>query len=335
MDLNILSQPQELVLRQPRLSERLEDFFQHLSESDEVQRAFFSSPATVLNERLGMEVSPAAKISTANRALYRLLSCDSELVAGSEDRPTGPYMALLRRALAGHPPKALAELFARGFNAEASAKPPMRPLPLEADAELDAGIDADIDADADSDADLDLDADADTDLEADTDADVELDVESDVEAEIEAEVEADLETVLKVAVETELKAALELKTATETKTTTATQTTTATETKASTATAVTTAVEAKTVTTLDTKLEVDLLTKAEATAAEELRVELEVRVEAELTSEIYQPEKSRRSRARGHLSRLDIQRLAGFVAARPALAKLVLSSPAARARGSR
>ncbi len=129
MNLDALILPQhsdDLVLTQLGLSSRLAELFAHLEGSHTLRQAFLESPEPLLSEYLGVRFDQSRGTSSANRVLYRLLN-----TAPPTSNAAGPYLGLLRQALAGHSDDAITIAFARGFNVAAVST-----AEVEVDAEL-------------------------------------------------------------------------------------------------------------------------------------------------------------------------------------------------------
>lgn len=309
MNLDALILPQhsdDLVLTQPGLSSRLAELFAHLEESPTLRQAFLESPEPLLSEFLGVRVDQSRGTSSANRILYRLLN-----TVPPASNAAGPYLALLRQALAGHSDDAVTIAFARGFNVAAvSATEVDVELVTSEELRLKAAIATELQAQLESKVVSELQAKVATELKAQLETRVaaalktEIAIDTELRVQLEAKIAAELKAQLAVKVATELKAALETKAALVLKT--------ATELK----------VTAVAQTSLEQTLESDLRLNTDI----ETRAELEAVVEAGLAAAAEGAQRSRMTPAES-LSRLDLQRLAGFVAAHPPISDLMLSNP--------
>jgi hypothetical protein len=357
MNLDALILPQHsdnLVLTQPGLSSHLAELFAHLEESHTLRQAFLESPEHLLSEFLGVRVDQSRGTSSANRVLYRLLN-----TAPPASNAAGPYLGLLRQALAGHSDDAVTIALARGFNVAAvSATEVDVEIVTSEELRLKVAVATELQAQLESKVVSELQAKVATELKAQLETRVaaalktEIAIDTELRAQLESKIAAELKAQLVVKVATELKAQLETRVAAALKTEIAIDTElraqleskiaaelraqlavkVATELKAQLETraalVLKTATELKVTALIQTSLEQSLESELRLNTDIETRAELEAVLEAGLAAAAEGAKRSRMTPAES-LSRLDLQRLAGFVAAHPPISDLMLFNPSA------
>ena len=285
----------KLVLERPAWNDRTRSLFRRLDESPALRAEFLRDPRAALSEAFGDDAGavPPAAISAANRILYEMLSDPTPIqlreadVGEGEDgggRHTRLFQALVRRIGERRPEEDFDALDAiRGFNVDAELDVRTQ-IGTRIEAELRAELEARLEAKLDSR----LEAKLDTRLEARLDTRLEAELQTKLDTRLDARLEARLDTRLDARLEArldaELRAQLEARLDTELRT------------------------------QVDTRLETDLQARLDT----RLGVELGAQAEAGLEG----PGEIGRQGAGGErgtslgFSRLDLQRVAGFIAAR-------------------
>jgi hypothetical protein len=283
----------KLVLERPEWSDRTRSLFRRLDESPALRAEFLRDPRAVLSEALGDDAgaAPSAAISAANRILYEMLSDptpiqlrESDVREGEDEsgRYTRLFQALVRRIGERRPEDELDALDAiRGFNVDAEIDVRTQ-IATRIEAELRAELEARLEAKLDSR----LEAKLDTRLEARLDTRLEAELHTKLDTRLDARLEARLDTRLEAKLDAELRAQLE------------------------------------------TKLQTQLRTQVETQFETDLRAHLDTRIGIEIGAQAEaglegpgEIGRQQRTSASEHgtslgFSRLDLQRVAGFIAAR-------------------
>jgi hypothetical protein len=311
---------QALILSYPGWEQETRALFAKLAASPRLQHAFLNDPGAVLADRFHPHgISPAGPVSIENRLFFQLLN-DSEVLAMSktptreEDKPSQSCADLMRAVLSRYGDRLTGipaeTLLTPGYNVDVNLK-------IDAEATTAAEIDAKAIVDAATTLELKLGADVEIATATAIKAHLETEVSTSLKAQIDAELVAVTQVALKTVTETAAASAVSLKLHT----------------------------DAETITSLDVKLEalatanlkLEAIAELESRADSILESDAEIVgridsiVEAELEAElgaaaegIRQPQRRRTA----GLSRMDLQKVAAFIAARPVLAHLLLNGDA-------
>jgi hypothetical protein len=326
----ILPQQPDLVLSQPGLSAQIAELFHHLSESSEARKSFMESPESLLTEHLGIDLRGSLGVSSLNRIFHRLLNSDPSPLPDQETSSAGRYLPLLRQALAGHSDEAIASALTRGFNVDAKLSTDLRTAlqvkvstELQAIAELELKLAAALEAK----------------LQAETKVKVDALLASHLNTLTITEVElrAKLETILHAQTIAEARLEVDIRTATVTATKAESQIDLVLRADTAIESELQAQIESEIKAATETEIDSDIELDAEAAAQTELEAEteaeadlessLDAEAEAEAEADAGGPAIRRRKASGAHLSRLDLQRLAGFVVDHPAIAELMLKAP--------
>jgi hypothetical protein len=309
---------QALILSYPGWEQETRALFAKLAASPRLQHAFLNDPGAVLADRFHPHgISPAGPVSIENRLFFQLLN-DSEVLAMSktptreEDKPSQSCADLMRAVLSRYGDRLTGipaeTLLTPGYNVDVNLK-------------IDATTAAEIDVKTIVDAATTLELKLGADVEIATATAIKAHLETEVSTSLKAQIDAELVAVTQVALKT------------------------VTETAAASAVSLKLHTDAETITSLDVKLEalatanlkLEAIAELESRADSILESDAEIVgridsiVEAELEAElgaaaegIRQPQRRRTA----GLSRMDLQKVAAFIAARPVLAHLLLNGDA-------